>query len=174
MIVHWLIISWLEYIKDMVIKNIIVFYTNENAFRERLMRESDLTLPIAISAGHATDETKKHARSSSPNLPPTFTKLINFVNLITKLPMKNQNRWLRKCKFRNRSHQKIRSMWKVVFKLQQKKWFQSSLSPKSKIGTKIEQTESDSEEYFDLEFCVQAISIKDPLNTNKIKNENSV
>ena len=76
----------------MVIKNIIVFYTNENAFRERLMRESDLTLPIAISAGHATVETKKHARSSSPNLPPTFTKLINFVNLITKLPMKNQNR----------------------------------------------------------------------------------
>ena len=33
-----------------------------NSLRERLLRESELTLPKAISAGHAAEETRKHAR----------------------------------------------------------------------------------------------------------------
>ena len=36
--------------------------TNDNSLRERLFRESELTLPKAISAGHAAEETRKHAR----------------------------------------------------------------------------------------------------------------
>ena len=34
----------------------------DNAFREKLLRESDLTLSRAISAGHAGEKTGKHAR----------------------------------------------------------------------------------------------------------------
>ena len=36
--------------------------TCDNSLRERLLRECDLTLPKAIAAGHAAEETRKHAR----------------------------------------------------------------------------------------------------------------
>lgn len=71
----------------------IVCRTNDIAFRERPMRESDLTLSREISAGHTTEEIQSMlARSLSPNLPPTSTELISSVNLVTKLPLKNQKR----------------------------------------------------------------------------------
>ena len=40
----------------------IVCSTNDNAFREKFLRESDLTLSRAISAGHAIEETREHDR----------------------------------------------------------------------------------------------------------------
>ena len=40
----------------------IVCGTNDNAFHEKLLRESDLTLSRAISAGHAIEETREHDR----------------------------------------------------------------------------------------------------------------
>ena len=40
----------------------IVCGTNDNTFRERLLRESDLTLSKVISAGLAAEETRRHAR----------------------------------------------------------------------------------------------------------------
>ena len=40
----------------------IVCGTNDNAFREKLLRESDLTLSRAISAGHTIEETREHDR----------------------------------------------------------------------------------------------------------------
>ena len=39
----------------------IVCDTNDHFLRERLLRESELTLPKAISAGHAAEESCKHA-----------------------------------------------------------------------------------------------------------------
>ena len=39
----------------------IVCGKNDNAFHERLLRESDLSLSRAISAGHAAEETWKRA-----------------------------------------------------------------------------------------------------------------
>ena len=39
----------------------IVCGTNDNSLIERLLRESELTLPKAIAAGHAAEETRKHA-----------------------------------------------------------------------------------------------------------------
>ena len=50
-----------ENLREFLIKDMIVCGTNENAFRERLLTESDLTLLRAISAGHAAEETWKHA-----------------------------------------------------------------------------------------------------------------
>ena len=40
----------------------IVSGTNDNDFRERLLRESGLNLSIAISAGHAAEENLKYGR----------------------------------------------------------------------------------------------------------------
>ena len=40
----------------------IVCSTNDNAIREKFLRESDLTLSRAISAGHAIEETREHDR----------------------------------------------------------------------------------------------------------------
>ena len=51
-----------ENLRDSLIKDMIVCGTNDNAFRERLLRESDLTLSRAISAGHAAEETRKNTR----------------------------------------------------------------------------------------------------------------
>ena len=51
-----------ETLHDSLIKNMIVCGTNDNSLRERLLRDSELTLPKAISAGHAVEETRKHAR----------------------------------------------------------------------------------------------------------------
>ena len=63
------------------------------------------------------------------------------------------------------------STWKVVFKLQLKKPFQSLLFLKSKKVHKIEQTETDwKEEPLDIEFFVETISIQNLLNINEIKN----
>ena len=50
----------------------IVCGTNDIVFRERPLRESDLTLSRAISARYAAEETLKHAREifqSQPNYP---------------------------------------------------------------------------------------------------------
>ena len=46
-----------ENLRDSLIKDVIVCSTNDNAFHKRLLRESDLTLSRAISAGHASEET---------------------------------------------------------------------------------------------------------------------
>ena len=47
---------------DPLIKDRIDCVTNDNSLRERLLRESELTLPKAILAGHAAAETQKDAR----------------------------------------------------------------------------------------------------------------
>ena len=44
---------------DLLIKDRIKSDTNDNSLRERLLSESELTLPTAISAGHAAAETHK-------------------------------------------------------------------------------------------------------------------
>ena len=51
-----------ETLHDSLIKDMIVCGTNDNYLRERLLLESELTLPKAISAVHAAEETRKHAR----------------------------------------------------------------------------------------------------------------
>ena len=50
-----------ETFHDSLIKDMIVCGTNDNSLIERLLRESELTLPKAIAAGHAAEETRKHA-----------------------------------------------------------------------------------------------------------------
>ena len=51
-----------ETLHDSLIKDLIVCGTNDDSLKERLLRESELTLSKAISASHAAEETRKHAR----------------------------------------------------------------------------------------------------------------
>ena len=47
--------------QDSLIKDMIVCGTRDNSLPERLLWECDFTLPKAISAGNAAEETHKHA-----------------------------------------------------------------------------------------------------------------
>ena len=78
-----------ETLHDSLIKDMIVCGTNDNSLRERLLLESQLTLPKAISAGHAAEETRKHAREIQMR-PSICTRSQNFQNLQVKLLLKLQ------------------------------------------------------------------------------------
>ena len=85
----------------------IVCGTRDNSLRERLLRECDLTLSKAISAGHAAEETRKHAREilrSQPtaDIDTIFKKKLNKSSHNTR----NQNTrdFIKKFKFSNSSH----------------------------------------------------------------------
>ena len=45
-------------------KDMIVCGVADNTLRERLLRDGDLTLEKAIAAGHAAEETKRHAQEN--------------------------------------------------------------------------------------------------------------
>ena len=49
-------------LQNSLIKDMFVCGNKDNSLHERLLRESDLTLSKAISAGHAAEETLKHTR----------------------------------------------------------------------------------------------------------------
>ena len=79
-------------LQDSLIKDMIVCGTKDNSLRERLLRECDLTLSKAISAGHAAEETRKHAREilrsrPSADIDKIFKKKLNNSNRNTR----NQN-----------------------------------------------------------------------------------
>ena len=45
---------------SLIIKDMIVCGTNDNSLRERLLRESELTLSKPIYVGHAAEESRNH------------------------------------------------------------------------------------------------------------------
>ena len=51
----------LDNLQDSLIKDMIVCGTRDNVLRKRLLRECDLPLSKATSAGHAAEKTRKHA-----------------------------------------------------------------------------------------------------------------
>ena len=85
----------------------IVCGTKNNSFRERLLRECDLTLSKAISTDHATEETRKHACKilrvqPSVDIDKIFKKKLNKSNHNT--PNQNTKEVIKKYKFCNSSH----------------------------------------------------------------------
>ena len=67
----------------------IVCDTKDNSLSERLLRECYVTLSRAISAGHAAEETREHAREilrSQPfaNIDKIFKKKVNKSNHNTR------------------------------------------------------------------------------------------
>ena len=95
----------------------IVCGTKDNSLRERLLRECDLTLSKAITAGHAAEETRKHAREilrsqPSADIDKIFKKKLNKSNHNTC----NQNTrdFIKKCKFCDSSHPLVVMLSKFV------------------------------------------------------------
>ena len=71
----------------------IVCDTNDNSLRERerLPRESELTLPEAMSASHAAEETHEHAHKILNKMRPSIcTRFQNTENLEAKTSLKLQ------------------------------------------------------------------------------------
>ena len=85
----------------------IVCGTKDNSLRERLLRECDLTLSKAISAGHAAEETSKHVREILRSQPTAvidkiFKKKLNKSSHNTRY--QNTRDFINKCKFCDSSH----------------------------------------------------------------------
>ena len=91
-------------LQDSLIKDMIVCGTKDNSLRERLLRECDLTLSKAISAGHAAEETRKHAHKilrSQPtaDIDKIFKKKLN--NSSQNSRNQNTKDFMKKCKLKH-------------------------------------------------------------------------
>ena len=95
----------LENLWDSLIKDIIIYSTNDNAFRERSLRESGLTLSRAISTGHAAQKTRKHALEILQSQSATDLHKINKLRKPRhQAPNEKSKDIIKKCKFFNGSH----------------------------------------------------------------------
>ena len=166
-----------ENLRDSLIKDMIVCGTNHDAFREKLLRESGFTLSRGISAGHAAEETRKHAREI---LQLQSSADLHKINKLHKprhqVPNEKSKEIIKKCKFCNGSHPrgKCPAYGKSCLNCNRKNHFKVCCPRNRKKVHEIGQIETDCEESSDLEFFVETISIQDPLNINEIKNESSV
>ena len=80
--------------------------TNDNSLREYLLRESELTLPNAISAGHGAKETHKHASEIKTR---KSNETINLYKISKHSKSRGQTsaqakEIIKKCKFCKNSH----------------------------------------------------------------------
>ena len=76
--------------------------------REHLLPESDLTLPKAISAGHAAEETRKHAQEI-----PKSNETIDLHKISKHSKSRSQTsaqatEIIKKCKFCENSHHRVK------------------------------------------------------------------
>ena len=94
-----------ENLRDSLIKDIIVCGTNNNAFCERFLTESDLTLSRAIGAGHAAEVTRKHASEILQSQSATDLRRINKLHKPRhQAPIDKSKEIIMKCKFCNGSY----------------------------------------------------------------------
>ena len=154
----------------------IVCGTKDNSLRERLLRETDLTLSRAISAGHAAEETRKHAREIQSSNPTADLHRIHKHEKFRKNPnTENSKDFIKKCKFCDKSHPrgKCPAYGKICSNCKKKNHFKVCC-PNKKNVHEIEESfdEQSSDEY---EFFVDTIKVENPisLNVDEIKNENS-
>ena len=135
-------------LQDSLIKDMIVSGTRDNSLCEKLLRECDLTQSKVISAGHAAEETRKHAREILRSQPTTdidkiLKKIMNKSNHNTR----NQNTrdFIKKCKFCNSSHPrgKCPAYGKVCRVCNKKNHFKVCCPRVGKKVHEIEKNESD-------------------------------
>ena len=137
------------------------------------MRESDLTLSRAISAGHVAEETRKHdlkilQSQSAANL----HKINKLCKPHHQGPNEKSKEIVKKYKFCNGSHtrRKYPTYGKLCLNCNQKNHFKVCCPGNKKRVYKIKQTKIDCKESSNVQFFVETISSQDPLIINKIKN----
>ena len=164
-------------LQNSLIKDMIVCGTKDNSLRERLLPECDLTLSKAISAGHAAEKIRKHARKilrATTDIDKIFRKKLNKSSHNTR----NQNTrdFIKKCKFCDSSHpwDKCPAYEKVCHVCNKKNHFKVWYPHVGKKVHEIEKDESDEpSDQSDYEFFIETVNIQDFFHIKEIKNENS-
>ena len=163
-------------LQDSLIKDMIVCGTKDNSLRERLLRECDLTLSKAISAGHAAEETRKHAHKilrSQPtaDIDKIFKKKLN--NSSQNSRNQNTKDFMKKCKLKH-ARGECAAYGKVCDVCNKKNRFKVCYPRVGKKVHEIEKDESDEpSDQSDHEFFIETGNIQDSAHINQIKNENS-
>ena len=129
--------------------------------RERLLRESELTLPKAISAGHAAEETHKHAREILK-----LNETINLHKISKHSKPKDQippqvTEIIKNCKVCENSHHrgKCLAYGKVCHNYNRKSHFKKSCPRNRKTLHEIEQTETESRSADEYEFFLDTMNL---------------
>ena len=114
-----------EILHDSLIKDMIVCGTNDNSLRECLLHKSELTLPKAISAGHAAEETRKHARQTLKSNETIDLHKISKHSKSRSQTSTQATEIIKKCKFCKNSHHrgKCPAYGKVCHNCNRKKTF---------------------------------------------------
>ena len=146
-----------EILRDSLIKDMILCGTNDNDFCDTLLRESDLILSRAISAGHAAEETRKHDRQILQSH--SFTnlyKINKFRKSRQQVPKEKSREIIKKCTFCNGSHprRKCAVYGESCLNCNRKNHFKVCCPGNRKKADEIEKTEADYKDFSDLEFFV--------------------
>ena len=154
----------------------IEYGTRDNSLLERVLQECDLTLSKAISAGHAAEETRKHAREILRSQPTADIDKI-FKKKLSKSSRNTHNHntrgFIKKCKFCDSSHPrcKCQAHGKVCCVYNKKNHFKVCYP---RVYEKVQETENDESDKpsdrSDYEFFIETVSIQDSAHTNQIKN----
>ena len=130
----------------------IVCGTYDNSLRERLLRESELTLPKAIPAGHAAEETRKHAREILKSNETIDLHKISKHSKSRSGTFAQTTEIIKKCKFCENSHYRG--------KCNRKNHFKKCCPRNRKTLHEIEQTETESPSADEYEFFLDTINLQ--------------
>ena len=149
-------------------KDMIVCGITDNPLRERLLRDADLTLEKAIAAGHAAEETKRHAKELKEHQESADVHKINRGR--DKLPRgpdkrsKHPDNVINKCKFCSGSHQrgKCPAYGKRCHKCQRKNHFEVCCPEKEVKSVAENNTPTTSSSDDDDEFYIDMVTSDSP------------
>ena len=156
-----------ETLRDYLIRDMIVCGANDNSLRERLLRESELILPKAMSAGHAAEEARKHAREILESNETIDLHKISKQSKSRSLNPAQATEIIQKCKFWENSHHrgKCLAYGKVCHNCNRKNHFKKCCPCNRKILHEIEKTETESPSADEYEFFLDTINLqKNPKN----------
>ena len=144
---------------------------------ERLLRESELTLPKAISAGHVAEENSKHARKIiKSNETIDLHKISKHSKSISQASAQ-ATEIIKKWKFcENSNHRgKYPAYEKICHNCNRKNHFKKCCSSNKETLHEIEQTETESPSADENQFFLDTINLpknpKNLVNISQIKNE---
>ena len=172
-------------LKDSLIKDMLVCGVYDNSLHERMLRDSALTLATAIEAGHAAEETKKHAHELRRQTPSEVNRIEPKFNIsrdshkeadVAKINHRKVERnkansskhdyrddFFENCKFCAGAHKRgnCPAYGKKCRKCKKKNHFEACCSQKSVKGIKDEKVEldwtsSDSDTFY-LEMIMQSM-----------------
>ena len=139
----------------------IVCGTNDNSLRECLFCESELTLPKAISAGHAAKETHKHAHEILKSNETIDLYKISKHSKSRSETSTQTTEIMKKCKF----CENCPAYGKVCHKCNRKNHFKKCCPCNRKTLHEIEQTKTESPSADEYEFFLNTINLqKNPEN----------